>query len=166
MVSVPRMQRPITPEEGMRDVLGHAQVVEGAPRTVRVDTGPPDQRVVAGVDGGILVHRRLEIRSGADVSADTGAVLVQSDVECVPDEEAAVGVVLGLVLVHPGEHVLPGLDLQPALDRASEPFGPSQLSFQWLRIAVPRVTSARLGALITPPGTMNELCGHWPPKIA
>ena len=54
---------------------------------------------------------------------------------------------------------------QRSMEQPSHSFS-SQLSFQWLRIAVARVTSDRLGALITPPGTMNELCGHWPPKIA
>jgi len=29
-----------------------------------------------------------------------------------------------------------------------------------------RVTSDRVGAHITPPGTMNDECGHCPPKIA
>ena len=42
----------------------------------------------------------------------------------------------------------------------------SQLSFQFSRIAIERVTSDSVGAPITPPGTMKLECGHCPPKIA
>ena len=42
----------------------------------------------------------------------------------------------------------------------------SQLSRQCSRMAIDLVTSDSVGAHITPPGTMKEECGHWPPKIA
>ena len=42
----------------------------------------------------------------------------------------------------------------------------SQLSFQCSRMAIERVTSDKVGADITPPGTMKLECGHCPPKMA
>src|SRR5689334_12589325 len=54
---------------------------------------------------------------------------------------------------------------QRSIEQPSHSFS-SQLSFQCSRIAVARVTSVSVGALITPPGTMKLECGHCPPKIA
>ena len=42
----------------------------------------------------------------------------------------------------------------------------SQLSFQFSRIAIERVTSDSVAAPMTPPGTMKLECGHCPPKMA
>src|SRR5690606_26794121 len=98
-----------------------AGLVELEPLPAGVDAGAADQGGVAALDRGVLVLGRLEVGAAGDVVAHAGAVLVEADVERVPDEEAEVAVVLGLVLVDPGEHVLPGAVLQPAFDRAAEP---------------------------------------------
>jgi hypothetical protein len=42
----------------------------------------------------------------------------------------------------------------------------SQARFQFSRMAIERDTSARVGAHITPPGTMKLEWGHCPPNIA
>ena len=41
----------------------------------------------------------------------------------------------------------------------------SQSSFHAFRMAIDRVTSDNVGAHMTPPGIMNDECGHWPPMI-
>ncbi len=48
---------------------------------------------------------------------------------------------------------------QRSTEQPSQYFS-SQLSFQCSRIAIERVTSARVGAHITPPGTIKLECGH------
>ena len=120
-LALPRVQPSASAEEAVADVLGHAHLVERVPAAIGVDARAADQGVVAAFDGRVLVQRRLEVRAGGDVVADATAVLVQPDLLRVADEEAAVRVVLRFVLLDPGLHVGPGLDLQPAVDRAAQP---------------------------------------------
>ena len=81
-------------------------------------------------------------------------------------EEGEVAVVLRLVLVHPRQEVLPRLDLQVAVDRAAEPLALEPLARPVVEDRVDRVMSDSVGAHMTPPGIMNDECGHCPPKIA
>ena len=105
----------------MAGVLADVGLVELVPLTLRVDATATDQRRVAALDGRVRVQGRVEVGPRGEVVAHTLAVLVQTDVETITDEEAAVAVVLGLVLVHPGQHVFPGLVLQPAVYAAAQP---------------------------------------------
>ena len=120
-LTVERVQRPVPLVEGVRHVLADVGLVEFVVPAVGENPGAPDQCRVASVDGGVLVQRRVEVGAGGQVVADALAVLVQSDVKAVADEEAAVAVVLGLVLVHPGQNVVPRLVLQPTVHRAAQP---------------------------------------------
>ena len=115
------MQRLAALIERVADVLADLGLVELVPLTLGIDAGAADQRGVAALDGRVLIQRRLEVRARREVVAHALAVLVQADVETVADEEAAVAVVLRLVLVDPGQHVFPGLDLQPAVHAAAQP---------------------------------------------
>src|SRR5690606_38305691 len=54
---------------------------------------------------------------------------------------------------------------QRSIEQPSHCFS-SHSFFQCSRIAIDRVTSDRVGAHMTPPGTMKLECGHCPPKIA
>jgi hypothetical protein len=55
--------------------------------------------------------------------------------------------------------------IQRSTEQPSHSFS-SQFSFQYSRMAIERVMSLSVGALITPPGIMNDECGHCPPRIA
>ncbi len=107
--------------EGVGDVLADPPLVEGEELAVGTDPRAGDQGGVAPLDGRLRVEIGVEVGAGGQVVADPAAVGVQADVTAVADEEAAVAVVLGVVLLDPGEHVVPGAVGQPALDRAAEP---------------------------------------------